>query len=93
LGRDEHVDGSVTTKSGVAVALAETSKTFRELRGHVGMPKLVTAHRVHDATLSTTSVDAQEKAASLVVGRHPISPSRDVAWNGAMLTIRRPKRS
>ncbi|HXN33235.1 MAG TPA: hypothetical protein VN894_15290 [Polyangiaceae bacterium] len=33
------------------------------LRGHLGMPKLVTALRAHDATLSSTSVDASKEAA------------------------------
>ncbi len=47
----------------VAVALVETSKTFRKLRGHVGMPKLVAALRAHDATLHSTTVDASKDAA------------------------------
>jgi len=47
----------------VAIALVETSKTFRKLRGHAGMPKLVVALRAHDATLSSTPVDASDKAA------------------------------
>ena len=47
----------------VAVALVETSKTFRKLRGHVGMPKLVAALRAHDAPLHAASVDASKDAA------------------------------
>ncbi|HEV2983455.1 MAG TPA: IS256 family transposase [Vicinamibacterales bacterium] len=47
----------------VAVALVETAKTFRKLRGHVGMPKLVAALRAHDGALSSTSVDASKEAA------------------------------
>lgn len=45
----------------VAVALVETAKTFRRLRGHAGMPKLVAALRAHDATLKP--VDAKKEAA------------------------------
>lgn len=47
----------------LAVALAEASKTFRKLRGHAGMPKLVAALRAHDATLKPQLVDAKYKAA------------------------------
>lgn len=47
----------------VAVALVETAKTFRKLRGYVGMPKLLAALRAHDATLISKAVDANEKAA------------------------------
>jgi putative transposase len=47
----------------VAVALVETSKTFRRLRAYVGMPKLVAALRAHDATLNSTTVDASTEAA------------------------------
>lgn len=47
----------------VAVALVETSKTFRKLRGYAGMTKLVAALHAHDATLSTTPVDASKEAA------------------------------
>jgi transposase-like protein len=47
----------------VAVALVETAKTFRKLRGFVGMPKLVAALRAHEATLGSKAVDASEEAA------------------------------
>jgi putative transposase len=47
----------------VAVALVETSKTFRKLRGHAGMPKLLDALRAHDVTLDSASVDASKEAA------------------------------
>jgi putative transposase len=47
----------------VAVALDEAAKTFRKLRGHHGMPKLVGALRHHDAQLNTKSVDDSKKAA------------------------------
>jgi len=48
----------------VAVALVETAKTFRKLRGFVGMPKLVAALRAHDATLGgSKAVDAAVEAA------------------------------
>ncbi len=50
----------------LAVALTEAAKTFRKVRGHKGMPKLVAALRAHDATLKPTKpriVDATEKAA------------------------------
>ncbi|HXN33287.1 MAG TPA: IS256 family transposase [Polyangiaceae bacterium] len=47
----------------VAVALVETAKTFRRLRGYVGMPKLVAALRNHDAALNSKSVDDSQKAA------------------------------
>jgi putative transposase len=47
----------------VAVALVETSKTFRKLRGYLAMPKLVAALRAHDASLNSTSVDASKEAA------------------------------
>jgi transposase-like protein len=47
----------------VAVALVETSKTFRKLRAYVGMPKLIAALRDHDGTLNSKSVDASHEAA------------------------------
>jgi putative transposase len=47
----------------LAVALAEASKTFRKLRGHAGMPKLIAALRAHDAKLNPAVVDVKEKAA------------------------------
>ena len=47
----------------LAVALVEAAKTFRKLRGHKGMPKLVAALRAHDAKLNPTPIDVKEKAA------------------------------
>jgi putative transposase len=47
----------------LAVALVEASKTFRKLRGHAGMPKLIAALRAHDAKLAPAVVDEREKAA------------------------------
>jgi transposase-like protein len=47
----------------VAIALVETSKTFRKVRGHVGMPKLLAALRDHDATLSSKPIDDPQAAA------------------------------
>jgi len=47
----------------LAVALVEASKTFRKLRGHAGMPKLVAALRAHDAGSIPSAVDVKEKAA------------------------------
>lgn len=47
----------------LAIALIEASKTFRKLRGHAGMPKLVAALRAHDATLKPVVVDAKPRAA------------------------------
>jgi putative transposase len=47
----------------LAVALVEASKTFRKLRGHAGMPKLIAALRAHDAKLTPAAVDVKEKAA------------------------------
>ena len=47
----------------VAIALVETSKTFRKLRGYLAMPKLVAALRAHDATLISAPVDASTEAA------------------------------
>ena len=47
----------------LAVALVEASKTFRKLRGHAGMPKLIAALRAHDAKLAPAVVDVKEKAA------------------------------
>jgi putative transposase len=47
----------------LAVSLVEASKTFRKLRGHAGMPKLIAALRAHDAKLTPSAVDAKEKAA------------------------------
>ena len=39
------------------------AKTFRKLRGHTGMPKLIAALRAHDAKLKPAAVDAPGKAA------------------------------
>ena len=47
----------------LAVSLLEVSKTFRKLRGHAGMSKLVAALRAHDAKLTPSAVDASERAA------------------------------
>ena len=56
-------DGGEMVLRWLAVALIEASKTFRKLRGHKGMPKLVAALRAHDAKLTPTVVDVKEKAA------------------------------
>jgi putative transposase len=47
----------------VALALDEASKTFRRLRGHQGMPKLVAALRAHDVQLEPKTVDGSKRAA------------------------------
>jgi putative transposase len=47
----------------VALAADEASKTFRRLRGHQGMPKLVAALRAHDAQLDPKTVDGSKRAA------------------------------
>lgn len=47
----------------IAVALVETSKTFRKLRGHVGMPKLVAALRDNDTALTSPSSADSKKVA------------------------------
>ena len=47
----------------LALALDEAAKTFRKLRGHKGMPKLVAALRAHDAQLDPASIDASTRAA------------------------------
>jgi transposase-like protein len=47
----------------LALALDETSKTFRKLRGYKGMPKLVAALRAHDESITPSTVDAATKAA------------------------------
>lgn len=47
----------------VALAADEASKTFRRLRGHQGMPKLVAALRAHDAQLEPKTVDGSKRAA------------------------------
>jgi transposase-like protein len=56
-------DGGEMVLRWLAVALIEASKTFRKLRGHKGMPKLVAALRAHDAKLNPLLVDVKEKAA------------------------------
>lgn len=56
-------DGGEMVLRWLAVALIEASKTFRKLRGHKGMPKLLAALRAHDAKLTPTVVDVKEKAA------------------------------
>lgn len=56
-------DGGEMVLRWLAVALIEASKTFRKLRGHAGMPKLVAALRAHDAKLSPAAVDAKVTAA------------------------------
>ena len=47
----------------LAVSLLEVSKTFRKLRGHASMPKLVAALRAYDTNLTPRGVDEKEKAA------------------------------
>jgi transposase-like protein len=47
----------------LSLACDEASKTFRKLRGHKSMPKLVDALRAHDAQLQAKSVDASKRAA------------------------------
>lgn len=47
----------------LAVGLDEAAKTFRKLRGHAGMPKLVDALRAHDSSPGARVVDAIKKAA------------------------------
>ncbi len=56
-------DGGEMVLRWLAVALVEAAKTFRKLRGHKGMPKLVAALRAHDAKLNPVAVDVKEKAA------------------------------
>ena len=56
-------DGGEMVLRWLAVALIEASKTFRKLRGHKGMPKLVAALRAHDAELNPVLVDVKQKAA------------------------------
>ena len=56
-------DGGEMVLRWLAVALLEASKTFRKLRGHAGMPKLVAALRAHDAKLTPAVVDVNERAA------------------------------
>ena len=56
-------DGGDMILRWLAVALIEASKTFRKLRGHKGMPKLVAALRAHDRKLKPATVDASAEAA------------------------------
>jgi len=56
-------DGGEMVLRWLAVALIEASKTFRKVRGHKGMPKLVAALRAHDAKLAPAVIDAKEKVA------------------------------
>jgi putative transposase len=56
-------DGGEMVLRWLAVALLEASKTFRKLRGHKGMPKLVAALRAHDMKLVPIAVDVKERAA------------------------------
>lgn len=56
-------DGGQMILRWVAVALVEASKTFRKLRGHKNMPKLVAALRAHDARLKPATIDRSRKAA------------------------------
>jgi putative transposase len=56
-------DGGEMVLRWLAVSVAEVAKTFRKLRGHRGMPKLVAALRAHDAELMPRVVDAKKKAA------------------------------
>lgn len=56
-------DGGTMVMRWLAIAVIEASKTFRKLRGHTGMPKLVAALRAHDAKLKPTVVDATRKVA------------------------------
>jgi transposase-like protein len=56
-------DGGEMVLRWLAVALIEASKTFHKLRGHKGMPKLVSALLAHDAKLNPVAVDVKKKAA------------------------------
>jgi transposase-like protein len=56
-------DGGEMVLRWLAVAVVEVTKTFRKLRGHKGMPKLLAALRAHDAKLTPEVVDVNEKAA------------------------------
>ena len=47
----------------VALALVESGKIFRKVRGFLGMPRLVAALRAHDASLEPKSVDGSKRAA------------------------------
>lgn len=56
-------DGGDMVLRWLAVALVEASKTFRKLRGHADMPKLIAALRAHDETLKPRPIDVSKKAA------------------------------
>jgi transposase-like protein len=56
-------DGGEMVLRWVAIALDEAAKTFRKLRAYTGMPKLVTALRAHDMSLTRAQIDASKKAA------------------------------
>ena len=56
-------DGGEMVLRWLAVALDEGAKSFRKLRGHIGMPKLVAALRAHDLTTDHKSVDQVSTAA------------------------------
>jgi putative transposase len=56
-------DGGEMVLRWLAVSLIEVTKTFRKLRGHAGMPRLVAALRAHDAQLTPRTVDENERAA------------------------------
>jgi putative transposase len=47
----------------MAIGLVEAARTFRKLRGHKQMPKLVAALRAHDAKVNPSAVDVRNKAA------------------------------
>ena len=56
-------DGGEMVMQWLAVALVEATKTFRKLRGHRGISKLVAALRAHDAKVKPVVVDATVRAA------------------------------
>jgi putative transposase len=56
-------DGGEMVLRWLAVSVIEVAKTFRKLRGHRGMPKLVAALRAHDEQLMPRVVDPRRKAA------------------------------
>jgi len=56
-------DGGEMVLRWLAVSVIEVAKTFRKLRGHRGMPKLVAALRAHDEELMPRVVDPRRKAA------------------------------
>jgi len=56
-------DGGEMVLRWLAAALVEAAKTFRKLRGHRGLSKLVAALRAHDVKLKPVVVDATVRAA------------------------------